>query len=408
MVFGAMSLLFFPCITHAELIRNFSVDVIIDSDRTVHVTETIDDDTGGEMRSGFIRLLPKSTGFNGVVHSRQVVIEGVTRNGASVPFQVTEVDGYLRLSVNTDDEVSGLQRYVISYSADRAIDRVNGHDLLNWEVIGMSWDVPIEHVTFRAIFPDGSSVERIESACAVGIESMVSPDCQQTVSQSDVTLSMRRVLLPEEGLRVMMDIPGGILSEPRWSTRAWFAVQDHAPFVFPISAFIVMLLAWWLKGRDPTHGPVPIVVEPPENLPPRVLVAMLNEDMQPEFATEIYEKMFDADPVLTRGAFTLMGLIVMVALYVLFGSSGVGVVSAVATGLIIMIFGIAMPRRTVEGTKMLVQILGLKKFLSLSREERERLNLKQSPKDVERLLPYAIAFGVEKEWLASRSSRAAK
>ncbi|MBP9864661.1 DUF2207 domain-containing protein, partial [Patescibacteria group bacterium] len=205
-----------------------------------------------------------------------------------------------------------------------------------------------------------------------------------------------------------MDIPGGILSEPRWSTRVWFAIQDHAPFVFPISAFIVMLLAWWLKGRDPAHGPVPIVVEPPENLPPRVLVAMLNEDMQPEFATEIYEKMFDADPVLTRGAFTLMGLIIMVALYVLFGSSGVGVVSAVATGLIIMIFGIAMPRRTVEGTKMLVQILGLKKFLSLSREDRERLNLKQSPKDVERLLPYAIAFGVEKEWLASRSSRAAK
>lgn len=395
---GAVALLFFPCMSHAETIRNFSVDLRVDADRTVHATEIIEDDTGAETRTGFVRFIPATTGYNGVIHSRHVTVESVTRNGQAVPFQTVNVDGYVQVIISANDEVSGKQEYRISYQEMRAIDRVAGHDALDWEVVGTNWDVPIERATVHVSFPDGSSPDQIESACVVGIGLIVDPDCHRTTGSSDITLQMRRVLLPEEGMRVAFDIPTGVISDSSMLYRVWYSIQDHAPFVFPLSAFSIMLLAWWLKGRDPKFGLIPVISSPPDDLSPEVLAAMLNENEPPAHATEVYEKMFDADPVTTRGAYTLIGLILTIILYAFLGSSGVGVVSAVATGVIIVIFGWFMPRRTVEGTKMLVRILGFKKFLSQ----------KQSPKEFERLLPYAIALGVEKECRSSRASGASE
>lgn len=393
---GAAALLFFPRVSHAELIRNFLVDIRIDANRTVHVTETIDDDLGEERRTGFVRLIPTTTGYNGVVHSRRVEIEGVTRNGQAVPFQSIGADGYLRIEIQADTELTGVQRYVFSYTEERAIDRVSGHDRLDWEVVGTTWDVPIERAQFQIGFLHSPLIEEIKSACVIGIGSVVDADCRRIIDGSNFSLQMQRILLPEEGMHIRLDIPSGVISKPiLWETIR-YSIQDHAPFVFPLSAFAVMAIVWWLKGRDPKFETIFSISEPPNGLSPEVLASMVNEAEAPATATEEYAKMFDTDPATTRGAYTLIGLALILGLYAFFGSSGVGVVSAVSTGVIVILFGWFMPRRTVEGTKMFVRILGFKKYLS---------ETKQSPKEFERLLPYAIALGVEKELRALCTSR---
>ena len=152
---GTILFLFFPGVSHAEVIRNFIEDVQVDTDRIVHVTETIVDDLGEDSRSGFVRLIPISTGYNGVVHSRDVHIEEITRNGQVVPFQTMEIDGYVRIDIGSDDaELTGVQKYVLRYSEGRAIDRVAGRDRLEWEVLATTWNTPIERAVFRIQFPE--------------------------------------------------------------------------------------------------------------------------------------------------------------------------------------------------------------------------------------------------------------
>jgi uncharacterized membrane protein len=86
-------------------------------------------------------------------------------------------------------------------------------------------------------------------------------------------------------------------------------------------------------------------------------------------------------------------------------------VGFIASGLIIFAFGAIMPSRTLKGVEAKEYLLGLKDYMNLA--EKDRIKFLQSPETVEKigvtdnakmiklyeaLLPYAILFGMEKEW----------
>jgi uncharacterized membrane protein len=59
-----------------------------------------------------------------------------------------------------------------------------------------------------------------------------------------------------------------------------------------------------------------------------------------------------------------------------------------------------MPKRTLAGAKLAKQVLGLKLYLNVA--EKDRLEFHdapaKTPERFEKLLPYAIALGVETQW----------
>ncbi len=74
-----------------------------------------------------------------------------------------------------------------------------------------------------------------------------------------------------------------------------------------------------------------------------------------------------------------------------------GVVAAVLSGLVIVVFGAFMSARTVPGVRKLEEVLGLQEFLERVDKDRFRVMIR-SPEDFEAILPYAMALGVEKRW----------
>lgn len=76
------------------------------------------------------------------------------------------------------------------------------------------------------------------------------------------------------------------------------------------------------------------------------------------------------------------------------------VLAAALTGLVIFAFGIFMPARTVAGARALEQVLGLEEFLSRVETDRFRRMI-TGPEMFERLLPFAMALGVEEKWAAA-------
>lgn len=74
--------------------------------------------------------------------------------------------------------------------------------------------------------------------------------------------------------------------------------------------------------------------------------------------------------------------------------------SALVSAVIIFIFSLQMPQKTLTGVLAKEHILGLKDYLQVAEAERIKFHNapEKNPQTFEKFLPYAMALGVEKEW----------
>jgi uncharacterized membrane protein len=109
-----------------------------------------------------------------------------------------------------------------------------------------------------------------------------------------------------------------------------------------------------------------------------------------------------------RGGWMAGGLVTGVLLPV-FGNAiagGMGmaplpfIVSGIATGLVMLIFGYFMPARTDKGERALEGALGFEDFLQHVESDRIA-RIEKTPEMFEKFLPYAMALGVEKKWVSA-------
>lgn len=75
-----------------------------------------------------------------------------------------------------------------------------------------------------------------------------------------------------------------------------------------------------------------------------------------------------------------------------------GLAAGLLSGLIIVGFGWFMPARTIRGTRVLEQVLGFEEFLTRVESDRFARVIK-TPQMFERFLPFAMALGVEQNWV---------
>lgn len=145
----------------------------------------------------------------------------------------------------------------------------------------------------------------------------------------------------------------------------------------------------------------------------RVLLSELKNEFYkhlPEIRKHLTRSLVDGgfyvrNPTIVRGAWlviaVLAGMGVMLAAGVAAARFHISPVAAslaaVATGLVVAVFGWLMPRRTPDGARMHTWLRGFEEFLG--RVEKDRLErLVESPAVFEKFLPYAMAFGVESNW----------
>lgn len=127
----------------------------------------------------------------------------------------------------------------------------------------------------------------------------------------------------------------------------------------------------------------------------------ITETIEKIYQSVVNKNYFEKNPNKVKTIYIIIGVIIWFFGFLsrfIFG--GFGMVSGFIAGLIVIIFGIFMPVKTRKGVLVKEHILGLKEYLSVA--EKERLSFhnapEKNPEHFERLLPYAMALGVEKEW----------
>lgn len=94
-------------------------------------------------------------------------------------------------------------------------------------------------------------------------------------------------------------------------------------------------------------------------------------------------------------AFIAFGVIVLLGIWQGYIWTGI---AFILSGIIILLFGIFMRKRTKKGTELYQKLLGFKEFLKAVEKDRLKEFLKQDEHYFDKILPYAIVFGIADTW----------
>ena len=297
------------------VIKSFKSTIQIQPDSTIAISEDIVVDFGGLQKHGIFRTIPIQYRYNDTEDRvYNIDVTSVTDGQRPLPYDahVNNFDEVIKIG-DPDQTVSGINRYVIDYTVQGAMNSFKDHDELFWNVDGDRWPVPKESVIASVSWPSGPP-QKI--TCYEGPTGSTE-SCTSDSSTGVATFTARRPLASNEQMSVavaldptLVDVP-----PPMLTAKAREFPQD-AFDVNPLTVGLALLIAiagigavawnWWRHGRDrayltryyeapagtpdepePLFKHEPVVVEfgPPQNMKPAQLGLILDEHADPKDVT---------------------------------------------------------------------------------------------------------------------------
>jgi uncharacterized membrane protein YgcG len=279
------------------VIRRFDTTITVDADARLLVRESLEVDFRELERHGIFRDIPYLYALpdnDDEVRVTTVIVRDVTNAGGEpVEYSDTAAGAYRRVRIgDADVTVTGVQTYVITYEVRRAMNPFADHDELGWNITGDQWPVPVESSTARVTFEEA----RISAvSCYRGRAGSTEACGSSTATGSTAAFVAGRALEPGEGWTAYIALPKGAVAVPplefgpappdppeviEAKVRPGYLMVTTA---LPVLAFGFGLVSWYRSGRDRkaqvanADGPVVVEYEPPEDLRPAEMDALLRE-----------------------------------------------------------------------------------------------------------------------------------
>lgn len=278
------SLIFLLFLSHFstadERILDFHSEVLIAADGWIDVTETITIRAEGErIRRGIYRDFP--TRYRDAYgNSHEVAYEplAVLRNDAREDFHTTETANGIRTYFGHPDRLlaPGIHTYTFRYRANRMLGFFDGYDELYWNVTGHEWAFPIDKASATVVLNFGGE-PTIHSTDAYSGPMGAKGKQYSTRSEGpgSVTFESTSVLVPHEGLTVVVAWPKGFVAPPGRLQRASWLLSDNTNLIAALCGLVAMccyfIPVWRNFGKDPEEGLIIARYEPPEGFSPASL-----------------------------------------------------------------------------------------------------------------------------------------
>jgi uncharacterized membrane protein len=260
-----------------EFIKNFHVDLKIDTTGLLVVTENIEVvATGDQIKRGIVRSLPLQGvdyQFKKVRNDYQIL--HVRRDGSPEPYHTQKQDGDLYIYIGDENVFldPGTYTFSISYSAMGQLGYFDSYDELYWNVNGFNWNLRIEKISASLSIPKAAQFEN--HFCYTGLAGSKDTNCEGNL-QADGSFYFTAENLPaNQNLTVAAAFTKGIVSPPPPPT---FWQKFGFMVITLVTVFILILyyvITWWKFGKD---DPMPTVIpefEPPAGISPASL-GMIN------------------------------------------------------------------------------------------------------------------------------------
>lgn len=218
----------------SERIRNYAVDVRIESTGTVRIHETIDYDFGVIPKHGIFRDVPVRFDYPPKANHDRVypldVVSVQASEGTASQYTLESGDidgiGVRRIKIGDPNRtISGRHTYDITYTLRGVLNGFEDHDELNLNAIGPGWTVPIDRATVTVEEP----ADITQFACFSGpVQSRLG--CASGESSGTTATFSQSNMAPGAAFTVVVGIPKGVVPPPkpileeRFSLAAAFSV----------------------------------------------------------------------------------------------------------------------------------------------------------------------------------------
>lgn len=441
-------LLFVPILAQAESIELFESRIEISDDGSFNVYEQITYDFGTADRHGIFRYIPHRHPQTATAwyKKRQIEVEvqSVTRDGEVERYVVSESNGQTDIKIGKAEEfITGKHVYQIQYKVTSGLSYLDaiGVTEVYWNITGNGWQVPIKRAV--GLISPASSLGSA-NYCYRGSVNSITP-CDEKDTYADGVAFIANDLKPYEGLTIASELKDGLpvvvheeiikffvimpiifaliasLVYRIYRYKTYFkpnnltVVPQYEPYRDVLPMFSGVLIDGRLDGRDVTAG----ILYLAENgfikikKTDRKALFFINID---DYEVKLLKPISDASTHFHRKL-----------LYLIFSELGVGEVVSlgdlkknqstqrknykklqelkksvekdlVERGFYEKKFGFR--RKTQKGYEAVWHLKGFKDFLKVTDEERFKFHNapKKSPEQFLQYLPFAVAFGVEKEW----------
>jgi hypothetical protein len=237
---------------YAWEIARFHADILIQTNGTLEVRETIVADFTGESHRGIYRAIPICYRDRfGRPYRIRVDVLGVTdERNQPLEFLDTPTDCGRRIRIGSADvAVAGLQTYRLRYRVDRAVRFLGGHDELFWEATGNDWSVPIRQASARLQLALAPGPNRVKALGFTGAHGHTTGAAVVETDDAGATWEAKGILRPLEGLTLVAAWPQGMVTRPTWvRVTGWF-IADHPRLCVLLAVVALLLGAWALSCR---------------------------------------------------------------------------------------------------------------------------------------------------------------
>jgi hypothetical protein len=277
-----------------ERILDYRVDLEIEADGMLLVSEQIAYDFGTQERHGILRDVPVRFRYDGH-HDRIYPLEVLEVSGSPwtpVQYTLEDVDNRLRIRIGDPDQtITGQHDYRIVYRVEGALNGFPDHDELYWNAIGAEWEVPIEQASVTVTAP--AAIGQV--ACYAGPFGSTR-SCGSSEMDGRGAAFATTGLGPNEGLTVVVGFPTGAVPAPRpvleerWSLAQAFSVTPGTLGMASGVLVAVLVVLGWLLGvvgrdrrmADMASGAGAMVeAVPPEGIRPAQAGLLVDEVVKP-------------------------------------------------------------------------------------------------------------------------------
>lgn len=262
----------------AEEITSFATHVVLGTDGSVKVTETITVTAEGlEIRRGIYRdIFTTLTNPDGSRLRSNLKVVSVIRDGRIEPYATERINNGVRIRIGDADVFlrNGSHTYVITYTMTRMARRFADHDELFWNATGNYWNFPILRATATVTLPEGAVISDLVGYTGRpgATEEAVTVE---RLADSQARFTATRRLASGEGMSVAAAFQKGVLAEPGTFQQALDWLSDHRDLILPLLAVGLVLLynyfAWDAVGRDPRKGTIIPLFHAPKNFSPALV-----------------------------------------------------------------------------------------------------------------------------------------
>ncbi|MCH7854066.1 MAG: DUF2207 domain-containing protein [Proteobacteria bacterium] len=262
-----------------ERILDFKSDIVINQDGWIEVTETITVRAEGQqIRRGIYRDFP--TRYRDAYgNDLEVVYEPLSllRNDAPEDFHSERLNNGIRTYFGKANRMlaPGIHTYTFRYTVNRMLGFFDEHDELYWNVTGHDWYFPIDRARATVTLNFSGEPQVIEAAAFTGSMGAQGSAYSKYVIGSRVTFESSKVLLPHEGMTIVVTWPKGFITPPDRLQKVMWFLRDNLSVLVALGGLIAMLTylvpVWKVFGRDPEEGLIVTRYEPPKGFSPASL-----------------------------------------------------------------------------------------------------------------------------------------